>query len=236
MSFLGTAQAGQEDETWMSVSDLFAGLMIVFLFVAVIYIRPVLQQREQVREVAVAFDKAEAQLAAALREEFDDDLDAWGAEIDAAQMLVRFKAPEVLFERGSDELTPEFQAILADFFPRYASILARFEANVEEVRIEGHTSSDWARGSSEEEAFFGNMALSQARTRSVLVHALATVPDDGKRAWLRTVVTANGLSSSRPVMLDEEEDRQASRRVEFRVRTDAKREMVRILETLGGGE
>ena len=230
MSFLSANAPEDQDDTWMSVSDLFAGLMMVFLLIAVIRIEAVTREKEQVRNVAVAFDAAEAQLAAALEAEFADDLEGWGAEIDADQMLVRFKAPDVLFEQGSDNMRPRFREIMDDFFPRYADILSQFEDNVEEVRIEGHTSSDWA-GAGEEAAFFGNMGLSQARTRSVLRYALSTVPTD-ERAWLRSVVTANGLSSSRLVLTDGAEDPARSRRVEFRVRTDAKRQMVRILETL----
>src|SRR5215472_5781181 len=43
------------------------------------------------------------------------------------------------------ELKPEFQAILQDFFPRYVRILtsSKYRDAISEVRIEGHTSSDW---------------------------------------------------------------------------------------------
>lgn len=235
MSAFGKATATPDDETWLPIADLMAGLMIVFLFIAVIYIRPVINREAEVREVAVAFDRAEARIVAALEAEFAGDLARWDAEIDPEALIVRFKAPDVLFRQGDAALQARFEAILDDFFPRYASILAGYAEHVEEVRIEGHTSSDWAAGSNADEAFFGNMALSQARTRAVLAHALSTVEDEARRDWLRTVVTANGLSSSRPVMTegaDGAEDRARSRRVEFRVRTDAKRQMVRILETL----
>ena len=231
MSFLSASAPGEQDDTWMSVSDLFAGLMMVFLLIAVIRIEAVTREKEQVKDVAVAFDAAEARLAAALEEEFRNDLEGWGAEIDKDQMLVRFKAPDVLFGQNSDVMRPRFREIMDDFFPRYAKVLSAHKTNVEEVRIEGHTSSDW--GAEEETAFFGNMKLSQARTRSVLRYALGTVPPEDQ-AWLRTVVTANGLSSSRLVITNGVENAELSRRVEFRVRTDAKRQMVRILETLEG--
>lgn len=232
MSVFGAGAHAPEDETWLSVSDLMAGLMIVFLFIAVIYIRPIAKRQDEVRQVAVAFDQAEARIVEALEAEFEGDLEKWDAEIDREALIVRFKAPDVLFARGDAALRPEFEDILDDFFPRYARILAAHADNVEEVRIEGHTSSDWARGATRDEAFFGNMAFSQARTRTVLAHALGTVSDDEQRTWLRSVVTANGLSSSRPFETEGKEDPKRSRRVEFRVRTDAKRQMVRILETL----
>ena len=39
-----TAQKSEE-ETWMSISDLMAGLMIVFLFIAIAYIKGIGQEQ-----------------------------------------------------------------------------------------------------------------------------------------------------------------------------------------------
>ena len=45
-------------------------------------------------------------------------------------------------------------------------------------------------------------------------------------------MTANGLSSSKPILsLGGEEDRERSRRVEFRLRTDAESRIAAILES-----
>ncbi len=219
-----------EDEAWISVSDLMAGLMVVFLFIAVVNMTTVQERENRVREVAVAFDQAETRIVEALADEFAEDLERWDAELDQDDLLIRFRAPEVLFEQGKAELRPQFEEILRDFFPRYVGVLEKFQESVEEIRIEGHTSSDWA-GVTEEEAFFQNMALSQARTRAVLSHSLDTIEQEARREWLRGVLTANGLSSSKLVMHEGIEDPERSRRVEFKVRTDAKRQIVRILET-----
>ena len=53
-------------------------------------------------------------------------------------------------------------------FPRYLNVLTQFRDSIDEVRIEGHTSSLWNHRSTPEEAYFNNMALSQGRTRAVL--------------------------------------------------------------------
>jgi outer membrane protein OmpA-like peptidoglycan-associated protein len=75
------------------------------------------------------------------------------------------------------------------------------------------------------------MELSQARTRSTLAYVLNLPGDREQVAWLRRFVTANGLSSSRLIMDDEGmEDVARSRRVEFRVRTDAETRLAKILE------
>ena len=45
------------EEQWLSVSDLMSGLMIVFLFIAITYMRTVKQENTKMREVAVAYQE-----------------------------------------------------------------------------------------------------------------------------------------------------------------------------------
>ena len=165
--------------------------------------------------------------------EFKGDLQNWKAQLIKDDLLIRFTDPEVLFAEGSSDLKPEFRAILSDFFPRYVRILTspKYRASISEVRIEGHTSSDWTGVTTPEDAYFRNMELSQARTRSALVFALGLPEVNGERGWLRQYLTANGLSSSHPVFdASGVEDPARSRRVEFRVRTDAETRIAKILE------
>jgi outer membrane protein OmpA-like peptidoglycan-associated protein len=208
-----------------------AGLMIIFLFIAITYIRPVQTERDAVRDIAVAFQDTEEALYKALWKEFKEDLPKWGAELDRKTLSVRFKAPEVLFDAAQITLKEKFKNILADFFPRYAAVLSQFRKNIAEVRIEGHTSSEWAKQSSRDEAYFNNMRLSQDRTRRVLAFSLSLSEVASNKDWLVRKLTANGLSSSQLIVVGGEEDKELSRRVEFRVRTNAKQQMVRILET-----
>lgn len=136
------SRRGEEDDHWITVSDLMSGLMVIFLFIAITYIRPMLNERDTVRSIAVTFQQNEVALVEALREEFENDLRRWNAELDPETLVIRFKAPEVLFAPARADIRPEFQAILADFFPRYLAVLEQFRDSIEEVRIEGHTSSD----------------------------------------------------------------------------------------------
>jgi flagellar motor protein MotB len=60
---------------------------------------------------------------------------------------------------------------------------------------------------------------------------LALPPVRGDVDWLRRLVTANGLSSSRPILDPSgHEDAARSRRVEFKIRTDAETKIAKILE------
>ena len=60
---------------------------------------------------------------------------------------VKFHEPDVLFEQGRHEVTHRFQEILQEFFPRYLLIMnsKKYQDSIEEIRIEGHTSSEWKK-------------------------------------------------------------------------------------------
>lgn len=235
MSQLQKKSRRAEDESWISVSDLMAGLMMVFLFIAVIYAKDADQRAQNVSEIVTEWQDSELEIYQALEKEFRDDLERWQASIQKETLTIRFASPEILFARGSDEITPEFALILDDFIPRYIKLLhSRFEDQIKEVRIEGHTSSEWLRESTETEAFIGNMELSQRRTRSVLQHALAVegLDSDSEIPWMRATVSANGLSSARIILRDGIEDREKSRRVEFTIRTKTKEALFKILERI----
>lgn len=229
-NIFGTSSSEEEPE-WLSVSDLMSGLMMIFLFIAVVFIQPVKEQNLKIKEIAQTWQENEAQIFDALTQEFSRDLARWNAEIEKETLLVRFRSPDVLFEEGQALIRPGFSTILGDFFPRYVKVLSAFRNSIEEVRIEGHTSSIWNITVNSEDAYFKNMELSQERTRAVLRNVLGLRSIAGDRAWLKPLLTANGLSSSRPVTkANGTEDEERSRRVEFRIRTKARTEIVRILE------
>lgn len=227
---------GGENE-WVSIADLMSGLMIIFLFFAVSYMYDVQQNQHRIRQVAVAYRDLQTALYEDLLREFKGDLPRWRATLDRETLAIRFGEPEVLFRVGSAEVSPRFQDILSEFFPRYIRIIASdaYRDNVEEIRIEGHTSSEWVHNVQEDEAYFLNMHLSQDRTRSVLHYCLTLLDDVAQKAWARRHITANGLSSSRPILaVSGEEDMARSRRVEFRTRTNAEKKVVEIIREMEG--
>ena len=78
---MNTNHTGDE---WTSVSDLMAGLMMVFLAISVFFML-------RVEVAASAYKNLQADLYEELREEFDDDLPRWGAVIDQETLAVRFE-------------------------------------------------------------------------------------------------------------------------------------------------
>lgn len=226
------ARGGGSNE-WISITDMMAGLMMVFMLIAIGFMWQVEEEKDAISQIAVAYDRSKTKLNEALVDEFKADLPRWGAEI-LADNTVRFKEPEILFAVNSASIKNGFQDILRDFFPRYVEILSReeFREDVSEIRIEGHTSSDWGGAATREEAYIKNARLSQDRSFSVLDYVFnMSAKENVERDWLVAVLRANGLSFANPVLnADGSEDSERSRRVEFRVLTKTEDKIYRILQ------
>lgn len=231
--------APSEEGHWIPLSDLMTGLMMVFMLVAIIFMLNVeagAKKREAeadlIKSIASLYDQMRSKLYDDLYREFQKDLPTWRAVL-LRDLTIRFQEPEVLFDTGKDVLKAKFVAILDDFFPRYVRILTspKYKDAVEEVRIEGHTSSIW-ENVPPEQAYFKNMQLSQSRTRTVLEHVLGIQQVVTQQSWLKAHLTANGLSSSKLITRDGKEDVRASQRVEFRVKTNADERIAEILKAV----
>lgn len=224
----------------LSLGDLMAGLLLIFVLLLSFLMLNLTEKEEHLREkekrlleIVETYMKLREDLYLDLKREFEKDLKKWKAVLNREKISVRFREPEVLFEQGAAEVRPSFEAILEDFFPRYVQILKRpkYINDIAEIRIEGHTSSEWSEVVSKEEAYILNMELSQDRTRSVLEYVLQIPEISGNRDWLKRHLTANGLSSSKLIShRDGAEDKVESRRVEFRVRTNAEKQLDKLLE------
>ncbi len=103
--------------------------LVIFLFIAITYIRPIVEIQSQIRKIVVTWKDTEVEIYEALEKEFKDDLPRWRAELDRTTLSLRFKAPDVLFDTATAVLKPEFKRILDDFFPRYLNVLHQFKDN-----------------------------------------------------------------------------------------------------------
>lgn len=227
-------QLKEQEGHWVAVSDLMAGLMMVFMLISIVFMVNVETERNKIRDIAILYDHLRTQLYDDLNNEFARDMKRWGAELDK-DLAFRFNNSDVLFDQGKAELKPEFSDILSDFFPRYVKIITqpKYRDDILEVRIEGHTSSAWFGADDEDDAYIRNMDLSQERTRSTLGFVLGLENVAADKDWLKSHLTANGLSSAKVVRSENgDENAEGSRRVEFRVRTDADSRIATILENV----
>ena len=221
----------ENEGQWISIADVMAVTMMIFMFLTVLFMATVQADKESIEGIAVTYNRLQKNLYQDLRREFKNDLPRWSAEIHRETLSITFREPDVLFDAGEAVLKEEFQNILIDFFPRYVKILTgpKYKNDIEEVRIEGHTSSSWGT-LTDKAAYFKNMELSQKRTRAVLEYVLNLDRVVRDFEWLKEKLTANGLSSSKPVLYEDgRENHKGSRRVEFRVRTNAEKRMAQIL-------
>jgi len=211
---------GSKQTHWIPLADLMTGLMMIFMLITAVYITYVEKTTTLVLD---EFKNVKSNMQLALQNEFKESFKQWDAEL-LGDMTIRFNNPNVQFAIQSSELRPEFQNLLRDFFPRYMKIIRsdKFKHAIKEIRIEGHTSKFW-KDSTPSEAYFLNMGLSQERTRSTLkfIMSLPVFKDDEE--WFRQQITANGLSSSQPIIKNPKsiKEDELNQRVEFRIVTNA---------------
>lgn len=215
-------EGASENVFALSTGDLMAGLLFIFILLLMSALLQVQEKAEQDEEIVRKYDQIKTQLYIDLQEEFKDNLKVWRADIDST-LCIRFQEPSMLFDNNEATLKENFKEILNDFYPRYIAILNKpeYRDNIEEIRIEGHTDSNGS--------YFHNMELSQNRTRAVLQYCMGLMQPD-QIDWAKNFITANGLSSSHPIMHNGVEDKDLSRRVEFRVRTNAEKQLEVITE------
>ena len=219
---------------WSSISDLMSALMMVFLFISVGFNFLVTKQSEklsqnakEIRKITSDYNERRAEIYNALQKKFGARLREWNASLDSKTLTMRFDNSALLFEAGKADLKPDFSRIVSEFWPEYVEILYRNSDLIREVRIEGHTSSEWLNADLSQ-SYFNNMELSQARTRETLELCYSVTPAE-KLNWVRSFVTANGMSFSRPVLAKGIEDIERSRRVEFSVVVDSDESLEKII-------
>ncbi len=210
---------------WISISDMMTGLMMIFLFISIIEIHQVKEESKQhndlvkkIKKITKDYINYKELINENLTKEFKKDLEKWRAEMIADSLVIKFTSPDIMFSPEKSEIKKEFKEILNSFCPRYFKILYTLKEKIDEVRIEGHTSKDWA-GTTKKEAYFKNMKLSQDRSRSVLHYCIENQNIRKETyEWALSKLTANGLSYSRRICkYDILRCRKANRRVEFRI-------------------
>ena len=245
-----------ESDSWHGgISDLMTGLMIIFLLIAVSYMlitekataeikrnnteirketAKVMASGRVIKEIVATYNELQVGLYKDLLEEFRDDLMQWGATLEK-DSTVRFNEPDILFETGEAKIKDNFKTILDDFFPRYLKVISseKYKKDIEEIRIEGHTSSDWENAANKLEIYLNNAELSQQRAYAVLAYCYRLDKIFPLHDWLNGIIRANGFSHGIPVRdANNREDKARSRRVEFRVVTKSQKRILKIVEEI----
>ncbi len=215
------------NNVWMSVSDLMTGLMVIFLFVAIAYIKRVQDNQSVLTQYVENRQDLHDKLVAEFKEEAEQ-----GRISIHGDLSMRFENAQTLFAPGSWALTSAFQKELKTYIPRYLGILlnASMKDKIREIRIEGHT-DNVPYPQLDADPYFANLILSQRRALNVM-QFIRNLPEyqqysEEDKELLEYWFTANGLSYGRA--LDDNSDyihrtkqeinKSKSRRVEFRLIT-----------------
>jgi outer membrane protein OmpA-like peptidoglycan-associated protein len=131
--------------------------------------------------------------------------------------MFRFNNPAAIFTVGDSNLKEGFTDILTDFFPRYLKVLDNYKENIQEVRIEGHTSSEYSTAKNDQERYDLNKELSIKRATTVRDYAVNTVSDENKQ-WVEETFKPHGMAYENLIYNpDGTENKVASRRVDFKI-------------------
>jgi len=221
---------------WMSISDMMSGLMLVFLFISISFMIQVQSDKDKMKDIAQSYKDTKVNLNEDLHSEFLEDMKKWDASITKDNTIV-FHSPEVLFEVNKSAISEDFKAILDDFFPRYLKILIskKYKDNIQDMKVEGHTSNDWISSISKEKIYLKNMQLSQKRAYMVLSYCYSLDNDLVKqnRLWLEKYFRANGMAFAKLKYKDINStivDQKSSRRVEFSVQMKTEDKIYEVLK------
>ena len=211
----------EDDSQWLPISDLMTVLMAIFLIISIIYLNERLSPAQK-------YIKTKADIYNDLEKTFKDN--NWkGYEIDKQDLSIKFVSPEILFDFGKSEIKTEFQDILDDFIPSFVEILRKYDLDIEDIIIEGHTDDNYDKEKYDEvEGYFINMGISQERARKVLEYSISnSLLYSDNRNWARNKLAAHGYSWNKPY---NDSLNNKNRRVEFKVKLIADETISRTIE------
>lgn len=194
-----------------------------------------MEREREVADILSAYDSTRDSIYKDLVKTFKNDQIDWAMVINRDSLSIEFNKDDFIFKTGQDEVRESFKEILQVFFPKFIDVLyqEKYRHKIVEVRIEGHTNSLWEAETDSLKRYQKNMALSQARTRRILDFLLSQKLEDEQSRWLQGKISANGFSFSRRKWKEKNiEDFEKSKRVEFRVITDAEAELRKALNKI----
>ena len=234
----------EEHNFWISYADLVTGFMIIFIVITMILfnrqeVKPIPISSIEIPVDTLTVDTTEEGTIGVLKEQFEQALIENPSLQNVMEITedatIRFNAErgEELFVTNKPKPTYYFKRELGKFLPHYFRIIDNFikadsnKFTIKEIRIEGHADS--------EGGYYNNLKLSSGRAISVQGFILGTNLYKKKasasfKEFIKQKTVAIGYSQTR--LLDsngnyiveslKKEDKDKSRRVEFRVLIEKK--------------
>lgn len=231
---------------WINIADLMSVLMMIFLFISISYLYQVGERtkelnkqvnegkilKEKIDKLSVSRELIHSKINKSLNSLLGNKLKKWNAYITEDNSII-FESSDSLFKAGSAELSKSFATAINEFFPIFIkSIDKDYLTSIEHIDIDGHSSSEWSKGSSEKDKYLHNLNLSQTRAYNVLRQCILSLSIREYR-WVLKKLRSRGASSSRPVYSKSDiENKKLSRRVEFKITLKDKETLENILNMI----
>lgn len=187
----------ESDAHWMSVSDLMAGLMLLFVLSLSVVLYQVKDRIEEQQRLRIIFIQA-----------IQQKLEANGIDVEVDVVSGDFSLSEkVLFDFNSAELTVQGRKTIYDFvsiFSREIFENAAIASQIKRVLIEGHSSSSGS--------YLANMQLSLQRASAVMVSINSTDFANKADFMSRLAIVGRGFNDA-----DHTQDLSIDRKVTFRI-------------------
>ena len=199
----------QENIFWVTMSDLFLGMFMVFttLFFAFV---------TNSGQSSTAAQQATQEMVQEVVQEM--------AKQNIKVKMINEDKPETsnlqLFALNSSELTPSGRTFLNKFIPVYFDCIYKKDLSkyVSSVVIQGHTDTTNFKGNyTVEQQYMKNMDLSMNRAYNVANFVFQKCSNKQYGGELTHTVRVEGVSSAKPIMINGAEDKNRSRRVELRL-------------------
>lgn len=200
---------GESVSYWLSIGDLMASILIVFILLFVFQIQNVNNELKKKEDVIDSLTAIKNKIIAKLINEFEKE----NMRIDIDPITGAIKLNEkILFNKGKFKLKDEGKKYLNIFIPKYVNILLGdkdIKKEISQIIVEGHTDDTGS--------YIYNLNLSQERAFEVVRY----IYDDMKwfkgKKLLQYYITANGRSKTQLIKdKNGNVDQEKSRRVEFK--------------------
>jgi len=140
---------------------------------------------------------------------------ATGSLMITKDLTIKLNSKALYFQTGTYKLTKTQKIFLSSFSKKLLSFLYANKDKVAALQINGHTSSEW-KNVNFENRYLNNENLSMKRSFSVLREIFITQNEE-KQRWLSKILQGQGLSFTDNPSKNGKEDRQKSRRVDFKI-------------------
>lgn len=213
---------------WLSIGDLMASILIVFILIFVYQVLDINEKIEAKDKIIQEMTNVKNKIIDNLNGEFEKE----NLRITIDQKNGSIKLDEkILFSTGESSLKPEGKDYLRKFIPLYSRLLLSdkdIREELSQIIVEGHTDDVGS--------YLYNLDLSQKRALAVVNFIFTEMGDFPHKNQLREFITANGRSNIR-LIRDENGrvDREKSRRVEFQFKLKDDETLIKVQNQLREG-